>query len=144
MTFRPYTADDRAFILSGWSASLRMTRDVPLIGMDAWADIMRPVIDRVLSRSECIVAEGSVLQGFIAFQQPDYVLYCYVAQPFRGNGIARGLFDAAGIDPSSRFRYACRTKASWECRNKIPSAIYDPFHIRFSQRRDSEQRDPER
>ena len=143
MTYRPYTADDHQFVLSGWSASLRMTRDVQLIGMDDWATLMHPVIKRIIARSECIVAEGSVLQGFIAFQQPDYVLYCYVAQPFRGRGIARGLFRAADIDPSSRFRYACRTKASWECRGKISNAIYDPFHIRFSQRTGHE-RDHER
>jgi len=129
--FRPAIAEDRPFIRSGFSASLRMSRDVPLIAMSDWADIMHPVIDRVLDRVSAIVAHGEVLQGFIAFE-PGYVVYIYVAQPFRRNGIARGLFDAAGIDPGSRFDYACRTKASWECRHKYPLAEFNPYRIRFA------------
>lgn len=132
-SYRYAVPDDRKFILSGWSSSQRMTRDVPLIPMKRWADVWHPIVNQVLDqpRTCAIVAHGAVLQGFIAFQPPLYVLYVYVAQPFRRNGIARGLFAAAGIDPRARFSYACRTKASWECRNKVPFAEYDPFPVRF-------------
>lgn len=132
-SYRAAIAEDRPFIVSGWSASQRMTRDVPLISMKRWADVWRPIVGEVLDQvaTRVVVVHGAVLQGFIAYQPPLYVLYVYVAQPFRRNGLARGLFAAAGIDPRARFSYACRTKASWECRNKIPFGEYDPFPVRF-------------
>lgn len=155
MTFayRPATAEDRQFIVSGCSASLRMTRDLPLITMADYATIMHAQIAKMLDRAgaKTIVAEGSVLAGFICFERDahivdevsthrrrgitiaDYVFYVYVAQPFRRRfGVARGLFAAAGIDPASRFHYACRTLSSWELRDKIPLAHYSPFYARYS------------
>lgn len=145
-TCRPAIAADRMFVISGWSASLRMTRDVPLISMADWSSIMHPQIAKVIDRAgaQTIVAEGSVLAGFVCFERDarirdesrrtvvaDYVFYIYVAQPFRRRGVARGLFDAAGIDPASRFHYACRTLSSWEVRPKFPAAHYSPYHARF-------------
>jgi GNAT superfamily N-acetyltransferase len=151
-TYRPALPTDRQFVISGWSASLRMTRDIPFLTMADYADIMHSQIAKALEREgvRTIVAEGSVLAGFVTFE-PDaqivddlathrrggvavagYVFYCYVAQPFRRRGIARALFDAAGIDPASRFHYACRTLSSFELRGKVPSAHYSPFYARFS------------
>lgn len=147
MILRPACPDDRAFVVSGWSSSLRLTRDLPLVQMTTYATHMHAILGEVLERPrvEVIVAEGSVLQGFMVFERPDHVLYCYVAQPFRRNGIARQLFAAAGIDPASRFDYACRTKASWVCRHKIPLAIYNPYRARFApEEKHDEQRDPVR
>jgi len=127
--------DDRAFVLSAWSSSLRSSRDVPLIPMSMWASVMRPVLEHMLDRTTAgtLVAHGEVLQGFICVE-PNYVLYLYVAQPFRRLGIARALLAAAGIDPAQRFGYACRTRASWQLlqvHRKAPLAAYDPFHVRF-------------
>jgi hypothetical protein len=145
-SFRPSTASDRPFIISGISASLRMTRDIPLISMLDYANIMHAQIAKLLDRTgvQCIVAEGSVLAGFIVFERgaqvvdelglcaADYVFYVYVAQPFRKLGVARGLFAAAGIDPASRFHYACRTLSSYEARGQVPRARYSPFYARFT------------
>ncbi len=139
MTFalRPMQPDDRQFVISGWSSSLRLSRDVPLIPMVLWADTMHRVIERALERpmAQTLVAHGEVLQGFIC-AEPSYVLYVYVAQPFRRLGIARALCGAAGIDPMARFGYACRTRSSWQLltvHKKAPLATYDPFHARFDQ-----------
>lgn len=134
-SIRPMIAADRQFVISGWSSSLRMSRDVPLIPMSRWADIMHPVIDAALDRqaARTLVAHGEVLHGFIC-AEPRYVLYVYVAQPFRREGVARALFAAAGIDPGAQFGYACRTRASWELlviHRKCPMATYDPYHARF-------------
>lgn len=143
-SYRKATESDHPFIISGCSASLRMTRDVPLIAMIDWANVMHPQVERLLARAQCIVAEGSVLAGFIIFDRDtqvvaddglhvsDYVYYVYVAQPFRRNGVARSLFHAAGIDPTSRFHYACRTLSSYELRRQIPNAKYSPFYARYS------------
>lgn len=136
MTIRPAIADDRAFIVSGWSASQRLTRDIPLVPMAQWAAVWRPVVEYHLDRPgvSTLVAHGrEALFGFLVFE-PSYVLYCYVAQPYRRRGFARALFVAAGIDPCGPFSYACRTKTSWELRGKTPSARYDPFRARFAEK----------
>lgn len=134
--YRFHEPDDYRFILSGWSASQRLTRDIPLVPMEHWAAIWHPIVDRAITHHETriIVAHGEVQHGFLAYWDPSYVLYCYVAQPFRRRGIARGMFHAAGIDPASRFSYACRTKMSWELmvnQRKALLAHYDPFRYRF-------------
>ena len=138
---RPMLPADRRFVLSGWSASWRTSRDISFVPMSMWSTFSHPVIEHALDRVSVLVDESEVLRGFIAYE-PGYVWYCYVPQPFRYNGIARSLFAAAGIDPSSRFAYACRTLGSWQCRAKIPSAVYDPFKARFPKEQD-EQREPE-
>ncbi len=136
-TCRTAMADDQQFIVSGWSSSQRMTRDIPLIPMDRWAELWHPVVRWTLERPSVrtIVAHGATsLFGFITFESvAAYVYYCYVAQPYRRRGIARELFAAAGIDPLSPFEYACRTKTSWELRGKVPSARYDPYRARFAE-----------
>ena len=146
---RPAIADDRAFIVSGWSASYRASRDVALIPMRLYAATYRPVISEHVDRSRVLVAHGEagVLFGFIAYDHTvyvatiddervtldGYVLYVYVASPFRRRGIARRLFTAAGISPTQRFGYACRTRWSWELRPKIPLAEYEPNRARHEE-----------
>lgn len=134
-SIRPMEPGDHQFVLSGWSSSLRSSRDVAFIPMSRWAEIMHPVIEYALARpaARTLVAHGEVLQGFVCVE-PGYVLYLYVAQPFRRNGIARALLTAAGIDPARPFGYAARTRASWELlvvHGKAPLAVYDPYHARF-------------
>lgn len=149
MIFRygPAKPEHRQFIVSGWSSSLRKTRDLPFISMADYADIMHSQIVKVLERAgaQTIVAERSVFAGFICFERganlvdehdvlvtTDYVFYVYVAQPFRRRGLARFLFAAAGIDPASRFHYAARTKASWQLASKTPRAHYSSYYARYS------------
>lgn len=126
--------DDRQFIVSAWSSSQKYTRDIPMIPDALWAKTWHPIVKATLDRPTVVtvIAHGEALHGFIC-AEANYVIYVYVAQPFRRCGIARELFASVGIDPSSRFGYACRTKASWQCRSKIPLAHYDPFRIRFTQ-----------
>jgi hypothetical protein len=146
---RNAVAEDRDFIVSGWSASLRSTRDIPLVPMALYADTFRPIITRHLDRCLTIVAHGEtgVLFGFVAYDTSTYevttsnrkmrldgyVLYVYVAAPFRRRGVARRLFAAAGISPTQRFGYACRTRSSWELRSKTPLAEYEPFRARYEE-----------
>ncbi len=144
-TYRPATHDDRRFIVSGWSASYRMSRDCTT-PMAIYAKQKHEEVNVHLDRTgvQTIVAEGSVLAGFVTFERDarlfddrgwanaDYVFYVYVASFFRKRGVARDLFRAAGIDPASRFHYACRTHGSWELRSKIPLAHYSPMYARYS------------
>src|SRR5262245_5968832 len=76
---RPMQPGDRPFVVSGWSRSLKFSRDVPLVPMSMWASTMHPVIERLLDRpaARTLVAHGEVLQGFVC-AEPDYVFYLYV------------------------------------------------------------------
>lgn len=141
--FRPALPEDENFIVSGWSSSYRMSRDLAFVQMETYADFMHPIIRSVLARPrvQTIVAHGAVLHGFLTFersvyQRPPLVIYVYVAAPYRRAGDARGLFEAAGIDPLERFEYACRTKMSWELmwlHRKAPLATYNPYRARFAE-----------
>lgn len=140
---RPASPDDDAFILSGWSASYRMSRDLPFVQMDAYADFMHPVIRSVLARprTQTLVEAGEVQHGFISFEPsqlgaPTQVHYVYVAKPYRRRGCASDLFHAAGIDPNGPFEYASRTRASWELQvlhKKTPLARFNPLRSRFAE-----------
>lgn len=114
--------------------------------MVMYADQKHPEIEYHLDRAgaQTIVATTSVLAGFICFERSarivdeiglvttDYVFYVYVAQPFRRHGCALGMFEAAGVDPGSRFLFAYRTQASFGLRDKVPRAHYSPMYARYS------------
>lgn len=145
---RPAIADDRAFIVSGWSSSYRMSHD-ETTPMALYATQKHEEVSFYLDRCSTLVAHGElgVLMGFIAYDPTTYVatvgrrrmtldgyvLYVYVAGPFRRRGIARRLFAAAGISPLQRFGYACRTQWSWELRSKIPHAEHEPKRARYEE-----------
>lgn len=59
------------------------------------------------------------------------VHYIFVRQMQRENGIARGLFKAAGVDPSDRFNYSCRTGVVSDLAAKIPRAEWLHLVARF-------------
>lgn len=167
ITFRPMTADDRQFVISTWSSSFRTSPYAGMIRNDRWSDVMHPetaaLIDRATTRT-IVACEPSELDhlgrqflyGFIATgpSRMPLVHYCYVKNKFRRRGIARRLFDAAGIDPAGGFVYTYRTNiAKWileVCRcghprkaherhqtgvcehfnAKIPGATWDPVPAR--------------
>lgn len=118
--------------------------------MEDWTDVMVPQITKAIARPgvQVLVAydpdatdQLADLAGFIAFDAttaPVYVYYVYVKQAYRcgrgrigAEGIGRGLFRAAGIDPSLPFGYACRTPIVAKISRKIPMARWDPLVARF-------------
>jgi GNAT superfamily N-acetyltransferase len=146
---RPALPADRNFIVSGWSTSYRHSRDCTT-PMSLYAKHKHEEIEFYLDRCSALVAHGElgVSMGFIAFDPSTYVatlpgqrritlsgyvLYVYVAGPFRRHGVARALFAAAGISPGSRFGYACSTRMSWELRSKIPLAEREPYRARYEE-----------
>ena len=147
---RKMILDDREFVLGGWLDSYRGSRDIVLCPMRLYAQTYRPWISSILGMASTLVAHGEsgVLFGFIVYDSTTYVAsfggrkitlyghvcYVYVDEPFRSRwGIARKLFEAAGIDPASRFGYACRTRSSWLLRSKIPLAEYEPYRTRHEE-----------
>lgn len=158
---RPMNADERAFVVSGWSSSYRLSPHAGLLPMHAYAAIMHPVIESILDHptTRVLVAEapGDVdhegrpfLYGFIAYREPRYVYYAFVKSEFRRgrsrfgleSGYGRQLMTAAGIDPERAFEYACHTKFITDLRgrmvggvqitsNKLPHATFNPLPARF-------------
>lgn len=155
---RPALADDRAFLVSGWSSSYRSSRD-ETAPASLYARQKHEEVAFYLDRAATLVAHGEtgVLFGFITYDPTTYgvarhevdartsrsrktfatfhgyVLYCYVAAPFRLRGIARRLFADAGIDPQERFGYLCRTRSSKELRSKLPLAEHEPNRARYEE-----------
>lgn len=143
-SYRYAVPDDEPFIVSGWSASYRMSRDVAHVQMEMWAaGFWHPVVKAVLARPrvKTVVAYGELLRGFLCYELSEIgnvpsVHYAYVAEPYRGWGIVRGMFYAAGIDPERPFNYTCRTQGSWELLvkyRKAPLAHYDPYRGRYAE-----------
>lgn len=151
---RPAIAEDRAFVVSTWSSSYRLSQHAGLLGMAGYADVMHREVARILDHPSTLtlVAEepGEVdhegrpfLYGFLSVRRPDsempYVYYAYVKTAYRrgkarhglGRGVASLLFAAAGIDPRKPFAYACATKFSETLEREIPRAEFNPLPARY-------------
>lgn len=149
---RPMNPDERAFVVSGWSSSYRLSPHAGLLPMHAYAAIMHPVIEATLdhptTRVLVAAAPGDTdhegrpfLYGFLVYRDPRYVYYAFVKSEFRrgrsrfqlGAGYGRQLMAAAGIDPARAFEYACSTKHTTEIRDagKLPHATFNPMPARF-------------
>lgn len=144
---------DREFVRSAWSSSYRTSEHAGLIPMDWYADIMHPVIDRLLDSEHVRTLVGHepgetdhlgrpFLYGFVSWSDTlvrgvPYVLYAYVKAPYRRGAskgqpaIGRLLLESAGVDPRRLFVYACRTGIVEDLVGKLPRARFDPLPARF-------------
>jgi GNAT superfamily N-acetyltransferase len=116
--------------------------------MSDWYATMWPVCEKLLARTDMqtVVAyekrDPSFLYGFIAADPteqaiadkegavrwwPALVLYVFIKQNYRGHGYARGLFAAAGIDPSKPFLYASNSQQASRLSTKFPLARFNPL-----------------
>lgn len=148
--YRPTEPIDQSFIVDAWVSSFRLSNSAGLIQMEDWRSIMFAQVVKALSRPdvETIVAYDpdaadrlADLAGFITFDRttrPIGVYYVYVKQAYRRGrghlgpeGIGRGLFRAAGIDPALPFWYACKTPIVGKVTHKIPMARWNPLAARF-------------
>jgi hypothetical protein len=143
---RPITANTELhFIVDSWVSSYQFAHAAGMIAVEDWFDVMIPQVDKLLRRPnvQTIVAYETDdpdriadLYGYIAFDataKPPIVFYVFVKEYYRGNKLARGLFQAAGIDLKRPFVYACTTgivsKIAYA--RKIPLAKWDPLVARF-------------
>jgi GNAT superfamily N-acetyltransferase len=145
IAFRPAELADRRFIVLNWLSSYRTAHTAGLIAMEDWHDVMWPQVEKLLDRptSTTFVAYDPDesdrlvdLHGFIAADitpGPPLVLYVYVKDAYRRAGIARGLFEAIGVDPRRPFLYACKTPIVAELaeQRKIPCAKFDNNAARY-------------
>lgn len=154
LAYRPAEGRDLPLILDAWLSSFRTSNSAGIIAMKRWKPVMTPELLDILARRgvEAWVAYhpeadmGSDLYGFLIAEkdvsemtprglvktdQP-LVHYVYVRLPYRRNGVARGLFRAAGVDPSKPFLYTFKTPTVANLSKKIPCASWRPLIARFS------------
>jgi hypothetical protein len=131
---------DRQFIVATWSSSYKKAHTAGIIQADDWAGIMHAQIPKILARPgmRAVIAvdkaDPDYFYGWIAGDTSDVVpvvAYIYVKEPYRRQGIARGLFAALGVDPSKRFIYPCKTGIVAELSSKIPLARFNNNEVRY-------------
>ncbi len=146
------SAEDRKFAISSWLDGQRFTHTAGLVQMDDFYDVMWPQYEKALAREgmRTVVAfeetDPSFLYGFIAADPgdqrvpehngsvrwwPGLVLFVFVKQNYRREGIARRLFAEVGIDPKQAFLYASNTPQATRLESKFPLAKFKPIVARF-------------
>lgn len=157
---RPFTPQDRDFIVSTWSASFRTSHYAGMISMKNYARVMHEEIALVIDHPSTLtlVAEQPgetdeegrpFLYGFVSAAQrlrpesPPYVYYVYVKSPYRrgkerhqmAKGYGQQLLEAVGVTQRVRFRYGYETSMSIQLAAKIPLGEWDPLPARYLETR---------
>lgn len=164
ISHRPAQPEDRTFVIDSWISSYRTSYAAGLIDMEHYHSVMWAQAERYIDRPDVrtIVAvekkDPKFIYGFICADTtpqlerlnngsvriwPALVYYVFVkAASRRGKqlglpvGVARGLFDAIGIDPRGPFLYACRTPIVSTLGARIPQAKFNPLPARFGKEQD--------
>lgn len=134
---------DRAFIVNSWVSSFKLSHAAGVIPLSMYEPVYREAVGVVLERPgiEVWVAyhPGETdaiadLYGWICVERghpSPLVHYTFVKAAFRRMGIARGLFDAVGIDPLTPFHFTFKTGLVTQLRRVIPLSTWDPLVARF-------------
>lgn len=136
LAYRPALERDLKFCLYSWVKSQKFEPTAGLIAVEDWREVMTPQLARILSRpgAEIFVAYETEatdytadLYGWIAVERGHkarfprgfpgrktprlwpLVHYIFVKKLSRYEGIGRGLFKAARVDPESWFFHSCQT-----------------------------------
>lgn len=143
ISHRPADARDARFIAKSWVASYRDADTAGCIQVGDWYEVMIPQVLKIMCKPDVqtLVAYETTdiervadLYGFITVdvvEFPPLVYYVFTKQNYRRSGIARGLFAAAGINPSGRFHYVCSTPMVSMLQRKIPMSRWTPKLGRF-------------
>lgn len=149
LAFRPaagHGTEDRAFVISTWSRSFKLSHSAGLISSESWPVVMHAELEKILERdgARVVIAtdvgDRDFFFGWIAADTSGLVpvlLYAYVKEPYRRRGIARQLFTAIGIDPSHYFVYVCRGPSFGQLAGKLAHARYNPNEVRFPKEKKS-------
>jgi GNAT superfamily N-acetyltransferase len=142
IAFRDATRADRGFIVPTWSRAYKMSQYSGMIWHEDWAGQAHRQINRALDRPEARAvlaydtSDPAFFYGWIAGDVTEampIVYFIYVKDPFRGQGHARRLFRALGVDPTRPFTYACNNSVVHELcdAGKIPLARFNPNELRY-------------
>ena len=145
---------DLPFVKDAWMRSFRRERAAGVIPMADYFTVYGFVLDQVIARPGCSVliaasdacdepeynAVGflcyergvSLRRGDVNVRSSDAVVhYAYTKQAMRKMGVARFLFESAGIDPYLPFFYTFETADARKLRVKIPASKCNPLIARY-------------
>lgn len=153
LAFRPATSPaDRTFVISTWLDASRTSYSSGLIQMADWYTFQWGQYEKAMARADMrtLVAyeatDPEFLYGWIVADPteqrvpdksgslhwwPALVLFVFVKQNYRREGIARSLFDAVGVDISKPFLFGCNTVTASRLTSKVPLAKFNPLVARF-------------
>lgn len=156
IVIRKMESDHRDFVIGTWLTSTRRSPSSGLIPMAQWRDVMSPILGGILAWPgvgvrlivDVDAPPDVALIGHIVWRDadahdPPLVFFCYVKHDYRGNGFARRLLEAAGIDERKAFDYVCQTRASvsMQEKRKLPRARWRPLRGRYpTGRKDDDER----
>jgi hypothetical protein len=132
------------FIIATWSSSYKDSHYAGILDNDTYAPAMHRQIPRVLARPGAVAMlaferddpdflYGHAVAELDAHETP-IVHYVFVKGPYRKLGVARGLFEALGINLKNYLVYTCKTGVVRVLldADKIPRGRFDPNGIRYS------------
>lgn len=133
---------DLRFVLHSWLDSYKFSHAAGLIAVADWRAVMEPQVRRILARAgvSVLVAHHPVtdrtadVYGWVAlesYRNIPLVHYVYVKQAYRRMGVAAELLLAAGVHPSDRFYYTCRTAVVGKL--DLPRAQWRPLIARHEE-----------
>jgi GNAT superfamily N-acetyltransferase len=153
LAFRPaLTEPDTTFVVSSWLDASRTSYSAGLVQMEDWYPLMWSQYVKATQRRDMrtVVAyeatDPSFLYGFMVADPteqrieerdgsvrwwPALVLFVFVKQNYRREGIARALFNEVGVNPAKPFLFGCNTKQATRLSAKVPGARFHPLVARF-------------
>jgi GNAT superfamily N-acetyltransferase len=140
LSFRPALPADRAFMVSTWSRSTKLSHSAGLISSESWPTVMHREYNLALDRDDaraliaCERDDPDYFYGWVAGDTSGRVpvlFFVYVKEPFRRAGIARQLLAAIGIDPSQYFVYVSRGSSYPQLASRVRHAKHNPNEVRF-------------
>jgi len=137
-TIRTENSDDIPFIYATWSNCIKQGSDLGRIsGTILFFTAFHKLIDSILLKETCKIRvaclpdDPNVILGFLV-AYPTQIHFIFVKQVFRGLGIGRALYEAAG----KPLIYTMKTSLIEPLLTKMPGLIYNPFEavLTFKQR----------
>lgn len=95
-SLRKSSGDDINFVAASWKQSFR--KEYPKLTKDEFFEVINPKVDKILDRSEIIIAcdpeEPRVIYGYCVFKVVDsipVIHFAYVKQSLRRFGLLKGM-----------------------------------------------------
>lgn len=159
ISVRDMLPSDRKCVIDNIVDSYRLSHSAGLIQMNTWRDVMEHQADLLISRPGAVVKVAFEttappeldIYGWAAAEfhegELPLVLYVYVKQNYREEGIARMLLGRLGIDPKKdSFYFGAKTGivARLTALGKLPFARFRTHRVRFPYSREGWREDEAR
>jgi len=123
---------DISFIYATWLNSYHYDSWTKQIQKSIFFDNYKLVIDEILNNSKikiaCTKIDQDIILGYLVYDEPHILHYCFVKQDFRRFGIANSLV-ADSIDTKSPITITHRTKSILSLLEPKKNISFNPFKL---------------